>query len=402
MQRINWTRTRDILIVVICIGIVAWAVFTLLGIVIHAVVLLLLAMAAAFLITPLVNILNRYMPRVLAALIAYVLILASLGGLCYALIFSLIQQITYFSNNLPGYVQNLPATYTSVVNWLIKQGVPPTAIDKALTTITDQANAFVASVATNLVSIVLIITNVIVNVLLVTVISFYLTVDGKRIRDALVKLSPERAMKHVLLFEEALNRVVGNYIRGQLTLAAIIGIMAGVGSFGLGLGNFALIIGVLAFLFETIPMVGPALASIPAIVISLLLPSPFPRTYEVLIYFIVVQLIENNILGPRILGHAVGLHPVASILALIIGAQLFGPFGALLATPVLAACWVVIASLYNTLRGKPVENMLEKKRTPWAWRRKTAPLALADPVGGGEDQQDRTDTSEEQLDNLSV
>src|SRR5260370_3084417 len=107
-------------------------------------------------------------------------------------------------------------------------------------------------------------------------------------------------------------------------LGAVIGILAGVGCYFLGLSNFALIIGVLAFLFETIPMVGPALATIPAVLISLLLPNPFPRTYPILVYFVIVQIIQSNILGPPILRHAVGLHPVASILALIIGAQLFG------------------------------------------------------------------------------
>src|SRR2546423_11141173 len=130
-------------------------------------------------------------------------------------------------------------------------------------------------------------------------------------------------MPHVLLFEDSLNRVVGNYIRGQLTLATIIGVLAGVGCYFLGLYNFALIIGVLAFLFETIPMVGPALASIPAILISLLLPTPFPRTYEIAIYFVIVQMIESNILGPRFMGHAAGLHTVASILPLIVCGQRF-------------------------------------------------------------------------------
>jgi len=163
--------------------------------------------------------------------------------------------------------------------------------------------------------------------------------------------------------------VVGNYIRGQLTLAAIIGVLAGVGCYFLGLSNFALIIGALAFLFETIPMVGPALASIPAILISLLLPDPFPRTYAILVYFVIIQMIESNILGPRIVGHAVGLHPVASILALIVGVQLFGPFGALLATPVLAAIWVVVASFYRSFRGESADEILARKRSPWIRRR---------------------------------
>ena len=288
--------------------------------------------------------------------------------LCYALVFSLIQQVDYFSTHLPQYVQNLPATYTVTLDWLVKQGIPISSINKAISTIEDQANAFALTLATNLVSVVQIVTDVIVNVLLVAVLSFYLTLDGKRIRNALVSIVPKRSMSHVMLFEDSLNRVVGNYIRGQLTLATIIGVLAGVGCYFLGLYNFALIIGVLAFIFETIPMVGPALASIPAILISLLLPDPFPRTYGILIYFIIIQLIESNILGPRIVGHAVGLHPVASILALIVGVQLFGPFGALLATPILAAVWVVVTSFYRSFRGESADEMLANKRASWIRR----------------------------------
>ncbi len=383
MERVNWSRVRDILICTICIAILLWATFTVLSIFVHVIVLLLLAMAVAFLITPPVDFLHRYIPRGLAALAVYIVVLAILGGFFYALFLSLIQQVNYFSNNLPGYVQNLPNTYSTFQQWLIKQGVPQTAISKALSTISDQANAFALSLASNLVSVMLIIADIIINALLVTVLSFYLTVDGKRVRDSIFSIVPKRAMPHVLLFEDALNRVVGNYIRGQLTLAALIGFLAGMGTFFLGLKNFSLIIAVLAFLFETIPMVGPALASIPAILISLLLPDPFPRTYEIVGYFVLVQVVESNVLGPRIVGHAVGLHPVASILALIAGAQLFGAFGALIATPVLAAAWVVIASLYSSLRGEPADTLLAKRRrSPWLRRRMKAERVPPNPISG--------------------
>lgn len=369
MERVNWERVRDILISILCVGVMLWAAWSIMSLFVHAIILLLLAMAVAFLITPAVDLISRYIPRLLAALIAYAIVLAVLGGLCYALVFSLIQQVNYFSQNLPGYVQNLPTTYSNTRLWLIQQGIPQVTIDSTINSISQQANAFAASLANNLVSIVFVVTDAVINVLLVVVLSFYLVLDGKRIRESIVSIAPKASKNHVLLFEDALNRVVGNYIRGQLTLAAIIGILSGVGCYMLGLSNFALIIGVLAFLFETIPMVGPALASIPAIVISLLLPAPFPRTYEIVVYFIVIQMIESNILGPRIVGHAVGLHPVASILALIAGSQLFGAFGALLATPVVAAVWVVIASLYRSIRGESADVMLARRRTSWIRRR---------------------------------
>lgn len=370
MERVNWHRARDILISIICIGILFWAGWSIMSQFVHAIVLLLLAMAIAFLVTPLVNFLHRYIPRVLAALLVFAVILGVLGGLCYALIFSLIQQITYFSNNLPGYINTLPETYTSFLNWLLQQGVSQYNINNALTQLQNQVVAFLQNIVNNALNIVFFVTDILVNILLVIVLSFYLTVDGKRIRNALVGVAPKRWLPHVLLFEDALNRVVGNYIRGQLTLALIIGVLAGFGCSLFGLGNYALIVGVMAFLFETIPMVGPALASIPALLISLLLPEPFPRTLWLLGYFVVVQMVESNILGPRIVGHAVGLHPVASILALVIGAQLFGAFGALLATPIVAAAWVVIASLYNSIRGESADSMIAtSRRNSWVRRR---------------------------------
>jgi len=161
-----------------------------------------------------------------------------------------------------------------------------------------------------------------------------------------------------------------------------------------GLQEYALLVGVLAFLFETIPMVGPGLASIAPIVISLLLPEAFPRTFYVIAWFVVIQVVESNILGPRIVGHAVGLHPVASIVALLVGAKLFGAFGALLATPIVAAIWVVLASFYRSLRGETADQILSRRRAPWTFRRPGTnmgrsgstvklPSVNGDPAGGG-------------------
>src|SRR5258708_10616459 len=224
MDQVNWQRVRDILIVAICVGMVLWEDFRIMGLVGDGIILLLVAMAVAFLVTPLVDMVNRYVPRVLAALIVYIVVVAGLGSLCYALVLSLIQQVNYFSTHLPGYVQNLPTTYATFQQWLIKQGIPPGSIQKAISTIEDQANAFAVSLATNLVSIILIVTDAVVNILLVVVLSFYLTLDGKRIRSSIVGLAPKRSMPHVRLFETALNRVVGNYIPRQLTLASILAI----------------------------------------------------------------------------------------------------------------------------------------------------------------------------------
>ncbi len=374
MEHTNWQRTRDILISTICIGIILWAAWIIGERFVDIIVILLISMAVAFLLTPLVNVLVRYkVPRLVATLIVFLIVVAAIGGIGSALVFSLIRQIQTFSSTVIAYFNKLP-DLNSFETFLQKQaGIPASTINQAIDQLRGQAVTYAQLAATNAINIVFFVTSAFLNVFLVAVLSFYFLLDGKRLRDSMISVVPQRQMSHVLVFEDALNRVVGNYIRGQLTLAAIVGVAAGVVCALTGLGQFAIIIGVLGFLFETIPMVGPALASVPAIAISLLSPDPFPRTLWVIAAFIVIQLFESNILGPRIVGHAVGLHPVASILSLLVFAQLFGPFGALIATPIVAAVWVVVTSIYRSARGETPDQMLAKKRAPWEMRRPTIP-----------------------------
>jgi predicted PurR-regulated permease PerM len=366
MEQTNWQRRRDILLSIVCIGVIIWFAWNLfLGLFVHAILLLLLSLALAFLITPGVNLLEKYkIPRLVAALVMYIVALAVIFLLFFALAFSLIQQVLSFRIVVTKFFITLPDQLGYMNDFLVKRGIPQANINDAINQVKGQLLGFAQNAATNVVNVAFIVTNTFIDILLILVLSFYFTLDGRHIRNNLISIIPERSLKTFGVFEDALNRVAGNYIRGQLTLAAIIGVLAGVGCYFLGLSGYALIIAFLGFIFETIPMVGPALATIPAVLISLLLPDPFPRTVWIILYFVAIQLLESNILGPRIVGHAVGLHPIAAILILIIGFQLFGAFGALLATPIVAAAWVVIVSLYNSAKGKTADQMLEHKRKP--------------------------------------
>ncbi len=374
MEHTNWQRTSYILFSVICIGIILWATWIIAGRFVDIIIILLLSMAIAFLLNPLVDWLVKYkVPRIAATLVVFVIVIAALAGFGSALVFSLIRQIQALSNTVVVGIQNIPNLNT-IEKFLQNQaGIPPSTVETAISQVRNQAISYAQTAALNAVNLVFVVTGTLLNIFLIIVLSFYFLLDGKHIRNSIISIVPQRQMSHVLVFEDALNRVVGRYIRGQLTLAAIIGVMAATVCAVTGLGQYAIIIGFLAFLFETIPMVGPALASIPAIVLSLLLPDPFPRTFWIVGCFVVIQILESNVLGPWIVGHAVGLNPVASILSLLVFGTLFGPFGALIATPLVAAMWVVISSIYRSARGETTEQMLAKKRAPWTLRRPTVP-----------------------------
>lgn len=402
MDQRDWQRTRDVLVCVICAGIIFWALWSVLGQFVEAIIILLLSMTVAFLLTPIVNLLVKYrVPRVLAAVVTYVVVLGLIGWLAYELGLSLIQQALIFSNTITAFASSLPETFRSTIQYLEKHSsIPPENINAAISQFQAQATDFARSLATNAINAFFVITNALLNIVLVIVLSFYLTLDGKRIRESLVSVVPRRWLPNVLLFEDALNRVVGNYIRGQLTLALIVGLCTSSICLVTGLGSYALICGVLAFLFETIPMVGPALASIMPLLLSLLLPDAFPRTFIIAVCFVVLQTIESNILGPRIVGHAVGLHPVAAIMALLVGAKLFGVFGALIATPLVAASWVVVASIYHSARGETADKILMHKRAPWAFHRPSGSLSTSPSnkdVGKQKTLHDHLPEAEDQL-----
>ena len=157
---------------------------------------------------------------------------------------------------------------------------------------------------------------------------------------------PSQHRVKTLFLQDNTSRVLGGYLRGQLTLALIIGILAGVGTALLGL-PYAVVLGVLAGLFELVPMFGPILSVVPAVLVALFM--PFPTVVWVVLFFLVIQQVENNVLAPRISGRAVGLHPVGAMFALLAGFQLAGLLGGLFAVPLAGVLWVLLGAAYRNV-----------------------------------------------------
>jgi len=135
--------------------------------------------------------------------------------------------------------------------------------------------------------------------------------------------------------------------------------MAGAGSFALGV-QYPLVIGLLAGIFELVPMLGPILGAVPAIGIAAF--QSWQLAVAVVVLFIVIQQIESQLIAPRIMGHAVGVHPVVAILAVLMGAELDGIFGALVAVPISGLVYVAVQAVYSQLAGEPQLVTVVRKR----------------------------------------
>ncbi|MCB2352957.1 AI-2E family transporter [Clostridium estertheticum] len=143
------------------------------------------------------------------------------------------------------------------------------------------------------------------------------------------------------------------YIRGQLLEACIVGVLSAIVLYFVGI-DYALIIGIIAGICNMIPYIGPVVGTILAVIIALLSGQPIRAVWAV-IGMIVVQEVDNKLLAPKIVGDSVGLHPVFTMLAIIIGGSVWGLIGMMIAVPV-AACFKVLISKWYTYHMEKTNN----------------------------------------------
>jgi predicted PurR-regulated permease PerM len=185
------------------------------------------------------------------------------------------------------------------------------------------------------------------------IIAFYLLVDLPHIRRVAEGLIPESRRGEALLVGRRLNRAIGGYFRGQLAIAAIVGTMASIGLAIVGL-DFWLVVGLIAGLFNMVPLIGPYIGAVPGVVIALTTADVRTAIWVVVI-MVVVQQIDNHFISPVVMQRAVKLHPAVVMLALLAGGTLGGFFGLLMAVPVTAVLKVLLGHLWRTyVLGEPL------------------------------------------------
>lgn len=340
----KWVRR-----LLIPLAILAWAGVVILilwaaGFVARTILLLVIAMLLAYALSPLVTLLERVMPRFLAILLVYLIVLGGIGTLLYFIVLTAVDQIVSLSNYLGtalapgqnGHPSALEQTLSSL-------GISQSQITAARSQIVSQAEGLAGNIVPVLTSVV----GAALDIILVAVMSVYLLIDGKRIANGLRQSMPRRQRGRIRFLLDTLQRVVGGYIRGQLTLCALIGVLVGAGMEILGV-PYALLLGVLAFVLEFIPVLGTLGSGV--ICVLLALTKGWLLAIIVLAYFIFVHVIEGDVVGPRIVGKAIGLHPLVSLAALIAGGELFGIWGALFASPIAGVIQALLVAIWSEWR----------------------------------------------------
>jgi predicted PurR-regulated permease PerM len=188
--------------------------------------------------------------------------------------------------------------------------------------------------------------------LLGPIIGFYLLVDLPRLRQVAIQLVPEQSKNEVLVVAGRLNRAIGGFFRGQLAVAFVVGVMVSIGLAIIGL-PFWLLVGMIAGIFNIIPLIGPWVGGIPGVVIALTT-RDVGTAMSVVAVMAAAQQIDNHFISPIVMQRAVKLHPAAVMMALLAGGTLGGFFGLLLAVPIAAVLKILVGHLWRTyVLGEP-------------------------------------------------
>ncbi|MFQ5649488.1 MAG: AI-2E family transporter [bacterium] len=172
----------------------------------------------------------------------------------------------------------------------------------------------------------------VVSIIMLAFITFFFLKDGRRMKKKIVSWVPNRYFEMALIILHKISTQLGRYIRGQLLVALIVGSLS-ILALSLLHIRYAFFIGALAGLANMIPYFGPIVGAVPALVIALIDTGSLGAVVTVVVAFASIQLFENVFVSPFVVSKSVELHPLTIIIVILIGAQLMGVFGMLLAVP---------------------------------------------------------------------
>ncbi len=309
----------------------------------------------SLILAPLVAVLTERLrlPRTAAALLAVLSLLVLVGGVVSLAAGPLVAELRGLISVAPHWIQSAQRMVEALQPQLASRGISVgNGIDGLVGGIVARLPEVLLSGVTGILSLTL-------DFVIVLVVTFWILRDGAQMRASFESWLPARLRPEVTFGLDAVQVVVGGYVRAQLLMAILIGTLAGVGCFLLGV-PFPFVVAIAAGIFELVPIIGPFAGGAVALALALTV-SPILALYT-LGLFLGIHVLEGYILAPRIQARFVQLHPLVAFLALFAGIEVGGFIGALLAVPVASLCAVFLrAALGDWRASRP--DLFEMART---------------------------------------
>ncbi len=318
-------------------------------------ILLLLAILATFLLSPIVEAMEtRGIRRIYGILIIYLAIIVVILGLLKTLLPPLLAQIWNLKNAIdsPDFSHRLQAIQSELQRKFsfINFGNVSTKVNEILVQLASRWFSILTSAG-----------SVLMMLVIVPFVTFFFLKDGDRIVRGLIEYVPNRYFEMTLNVVHKIGIQLGRYIRAWFTEAAIVGALSILGLLILGV-KYAVIIGVVAGIANLIPYLGPVVGAVPAIIVSLVQTGNFSMILPILVLFIAIRIVDDIIVVPTVYSRGAEMHPLTVVLLILVAAEVGGILGMVLAMPLYTVVRVIAKETY--------------------WGLESYAIASADPRGG--------------------
>ncbi len=296
-----------------------------------------IAMIISYVLNPVVVLLNRRrVPRTVAVLLIYVTFLGSLTVILMNGIPMFMNQLTELNAHMPEFTMRAQGMIDQFNDSEMLPDSIRSGINNSLFRLEQGVSDWVANYLNGIGSKL----NVLFVALIVPFVAFYILKDFQLIEKTVLAVVPRKHRRHItrLLFE--IDEALGSYIRGQFLVCIIIGVMAYIGYWLIGM-EYPLLLACVVAVFNIIPYLGPYLGAAPGVLMAASI------SWKMVLYVLLVnwicQLLEGNVISPQVVGRSLHMHPLLIIFALLVGGQVAGVAGLILAVPFFAVLKVVFS-----------------------------------------------------------
>jgi predicted PurR-regulated permease PerM len=298
----------------------------------------LIALMISYVLNPVVNLLHdRKVPRTAAVLLIYVVFIACAAVVLMNVIPMLIEQVGEIGEHLPELTkraQTLSDHFNKHFPVSVREG-----IYKSVAGFEKRLSDAISHFLNNLDAVV----NVFFLAMIVPFLAFYMMKDMDLFEKAALEFVPRARRKSAVRLMKDIDEALGSYIRGQFIVSLCIGILAYIGYLIIGLPYALLMAGFVA-LFDIIPYLGPFFGALPALLVASTL--SWKMAVLVVIVNTVCQSMESNVISPQVVGRSMNMHPLTIIFVLLVGGELAGVIGMILAVPFYAALKVIAQHVF--------------------------------------------------------
>ena len=302
-----------------------------------ALIFISLILASAF--DPWVDWFHRHkFPLGLAIIVIYVVIISVVATCIILIVPPISKEVGQVAKNFPFYYEKIMQSY----NYF--RGATPLKLGNEVQQGLNTLSSNLPGAVTNVFSTIFSVFGGIISFFIILVITFYFTVEEEGLKKFLKSVSPSRYQPYIMQLMVRIQRKMGLWLRGQMILSLIIFSLVFIGLSIMHV-QYALLLALIAGIFEIVPFLGPALAAIPAVFFGFL-QSPLMGFLVIGLYFIIQQL-ENHVIVPKVMGKTVDLNPLVIIVVILMGAKLGGFVGALISVPVATALSVFLGDFFD-------------------------------------------------------